>query len=276
MAGNVVNLTTVAGGMNLLREKGGAPRKNLRVLLNGFVGQDGGARSRYGTQPVAVGASQGHRGFVSHKGKLYTFHHAGGDSLDWVNAIIGTATVETIVLVNPNAPDSPIKEVHFAGQYMGVLYVVVEYDNGDVFHFWLESVEAWQPGKIYMLGQLVMPVGDQTGYAYRVTRQGAPFPPWAAGVARAIGDKVEPTTVTGWYYEVSNTIGDNPRSGTVEPTWPQVENEVVWEDVDGVGSDPTGSAGQVPDTTLPPDMGDRYGNPGGSKPGTDGVRYQER
>ena len=258
MAGRPVNLTTAEGGINLQRTKGSARANTLRDFLNGYVDHDGIPTSRYGSRAQAItGAGTLPKGLTAYKKALYAFAH---EPVAWATQP-GQKPVTTIVLRNRRDLDSPIRKVWFVGEYMGLLYVAVEYDNGDVVHFWLEEVEEWKPNTAYRLGQLVRATGGGGGgYVFRAGRSGTAHPPWAPNVARAIGDRVEPTTPTGWYYEVTATAGDAPRSGTVEPVWPMVEGDVVYEDVDGVSTVPGTVSGGLPPTALPPSIGDRYNN----------------
>lgn len=264
MTGRPVNLTTLQGGINLQRIKGSARNDTARDLLNGYVDHDGMATSRAGCEGIAHGVAQTvgevlavPHGLTAYQGQLYAFCH---QPFDWTQ--VGGADVDTIVLVNRSDPASPIIKVWFVGEYMGLLYVAAEYANGDVIHFWLENVSEWAPDTIYLLGQLVRGTGADSGYVYEANRIGDPYPVWAPDVGRTLSERIEPTTPTGWYYEVSNTVGDAPRSGTIEPIWPQVEGAVVYEDVDIPGQTQDPSAG-VPPNSLPPDVRDRYSNPGG-------------
>ena len=257
MAGRPVILSSV-GGINLLRTKGNANKENLRDLLNGYVDQDGIATSRPGSMAIAHNASNLARGLTAYKGELYVFSH---DSItDWGAAGDDLPTVKTIALPNRLDADSPIRKVWFVGEYMGLLYVAAEYENDDVEHFWMESVSEWKPNTVYMLGQLVRQTSGGGVYVFRAGRIGDPYPAWAPGAARTLGERVEPTTQNGWYYEVTEATGDTPRSGNVEPTWPTEVGAVVYEDVDGEATD-GGASTPPPDTSLPPGLGDRYDNP---------------
>ena len=55
----------------------------------------------------------------------------------------------------------------------------------------------------------------------------------------------------------TKSFGDSPRSGAVEPVWPQVEGAVVYEDVD-TGAPDSGVPSPPSDTALPPRLGKRY------------------
>lgn len=258
MAGRPVILSSV-GGINLLRTKGSAKPENLRDLLNGYVDQDGIATSRPGSGPVAANYNNIARGLTAYKGELFVFSHV--EMYEWEPYdYYNSPRVKTITIPNRDDPDSPLRKIWFVGEYMGLLYVVAEYMNGSVEHFWMETVSEWKPNTIYMLGQLVRQVGSGGTYVYRAGRVGDPYPAWAPDVARTLGERVEPTTQNGWYYEVTEANGDTPRSGSVEPVWPTEQGAVVYEDVDGEATG-GGASQPPPDTSLPPGLGDRYDNP---------------
>ena len=257
MAGRPVNLTTAEGGINLQRTKGSARANTLRDFLNGYVDHDGIPTPRYGSRAQAItGAGTLPKGLTAYKKALYAFAH---EPVAWATQA-GQKPVTTIALPNRLDAGSPIRKVWFVGEYMGLLYVAAEYENDDVEHFWMESVSEWKPNTVYMLGQLVRQTSGGGVYVFRAGRIGDPYPAWAPGASRTLGERVEPTTQNGWYYEVTEATGDTPRSGNVEPAWPTTVGAVVYEDVDGEATG-GGSSAPPPDTSLPPGLGDRYDNP---------------
>ena len=89
---------------------------------------------------------------------------------------------------------------------------------------------------------------------------------WNAGVARAMGDVIEPTVYNGFKYTVIGTDGANPSSGSTEPDWPTEAGAQIIEYAQGEGGNVVESTVIDPD----PDSGnipDRYGNPAGGFPG---------
>ncbi|WP_205956152.1 hypothetical protein [Pseudoxanthomonas winnipegensis] len=259
MSGRPVRLNAAKGGIDRQRTKGGASPNTLYMLLNGHVTASGSIESRDGTTSVNAGLANT-RGLVAHNGGLVVFSH------QQVTIPVSNPPVSVEILVDQNDPSQPIKEIHFAAAFLGYLYVAAEYNNGDVIHYWLRSVDTWQAGKAYTIGDVVRP-NTPNGFTYTATRVSDSLPKWQAGVTRAIGDKVEPTTANSYYYEVTATVGDSPRSGTVEPNWPTQKDSVVYEDVDlGTTSNPGASAGTGSGTgSLPSDVDDRYGNSSGPR-----------
>jgi hypothetical protein len=165
------------------------------------------------------------------------------------------------ILSHPDStPDDEITldTIHFAAPFLGFLYVVAEFDNGDVFHFWLQSNGSWTADTIYRAGDIVEPT-DPQGIAFRATRNGSAYPSWAPRVPRTVGDNIEPTVYNDFFYTVIDTIGSNPASGDVEPDFPQVEGAQITEDTEGVaaGSSTTTQPGANTPTSG---VTDRYGD----------------
>lgn len=132
-----------------------------------------------------------------------------------------------------------LSKIHSAEPFMGALYVVAEFENGNVYHYWLQEGEQWQANHVYKLGDLVYPEVS-TGIVYRATRLGSANPPWEANVPRYDGSfgsgydisVIEPTVYNDYYYTCIATTGSNPRSGETEPDWPTVDGATVIESTD--------------------------------------------
>ena len=167
--------------------------------------------------------------------------------------------VEVEVLRHPSAPETPIKDIHFALPFLGYLYVVAEFEDGLIRHYWLEKGEIWQPGKWYLPGTLVRPTNGN-GMAYRVESDRAGYVPWAPNVARAVDDVVVPIEDNGFRYVVMETTGESPRSGTTEPAWPTHPGETVIEDVSNRNPYSVQEGTGTPSATVPPSVKDRYGS----------------
>ena len=209
-------LTTLKGGIDRLRTKGGARADSLYDLVNGHLTESRTAVARPGPR------------------RLF--------SLD---------------------PTYTKGLVYF----MGALYVVAEFQDGTVYHYWLQKAETWQADTVYSPGALVEPAVPN-GLVYRATRLGSPYPSWAPGVRRSDGSGgsaydqsiVEPTEYNGYYYVCIDTLGSNPVSGATEPTWPTERGALVVEDVDGgVSTSPTTTT--PPSSSVPtPTETSRYGS----------------
>jgi hypothetical protein len=174
------------------------------------------------------------------------------------------------ILVHPDTVEDGVEHsletIHFAQPIMGALYVVAEFDDGEIYHYWLQPGVEWTAETVYDIGDLVHPV-TPNGFVYRAERTTAANPVWAADVPRYDGSTsyeqsvIEPTTYNGYYYVCVLAQGDNPRSGTVEPTWPTEEGALVTESADN--SDQPGTtdaAAENPDpaTTPTAEIRERY------------------
>ncbi len=259
MADREVALTTIKGGINRQRTKGGALEDSLYDLLNGYVSKSKTIVPRPGTVRVYdlaedTAANTPTRGLMAYDGALLVFSHIDTDI---------PAGVQLRIITHPDQTEDdliPIDEINFAEPFMGYPYVVATFTNGDTYHFWLQEGDAWEADTAYELGDIVMP-SVPNGLAFQAQRLTPPNTAWQASVLRTVGDVIEPTTYNDFYYTVVETQGDNPRSGTVEPTWPTEDGARVFEDADGSADTPP-SFTAMPDTTVVPSPGivDRYRN----------------
>lgn len=250
MSGQAV-LNAVQAGMTRLRDKGGANPGSLYELTNAYVTAARSIRSRPGTVLHAT-LPASTKGLAVLKGKLVTFSHQPED-------MSGANGVELEIIAHPSIAGLPLREIHFAAPFMGFLYVVAEFTNGDVFHFWLQSLRPWTSGRVIRPGDTVSP-SVPNGYLYEaVPSESGQIPVWQPGVDRAIGDTVQPTTPNGYRYRVVAVFGARPASGQNEPTWPRENGAQVAESTD-IAQQPTPPAPPRP----PPDGGagdalrDRY------------------
>ena len=230
-------------GINRLRVKGGAPENSLFDLVNGYVNASGTIQSRPGTNRVATLPPQT-KGMCAFNEKLNVFSH--------VAATPANPLVVVQVLVDPVEPTSPISTIHFAAPFMGSIFVVAEFESGNLYAYWgLEFNTQWEAETTYQVGDYVVPTLPN-GFRYRASRLGDPNPLWAPNIARKVDDVVEPTVPNGFMYTVIDTLGPNPRSGETEPTWPAYDEGVVIEDVDlGTPATPPQTGPTNPDQTDP-------------------------
>lgn len=254
-------LTTLKGGIDRLRTKGGARADSLYDLVNGHLTESRTAVARPGTRRLFTLDPIYTKGLVYFEGEYHTF-----GSL-FVSVPTG---VNLHLLLHPDSqPSDPIllSRIHFAAPFMGALYVVAEFQDGTVYHYWLQKAETWQADTVYSPGALVEPAVPN-GLVYRATRLGSSYPSWAPGVRRSDGSGgsaydqsiVEPTEYNGYYYVCIDTLGSNPVSGATEPTWPTERGALVVEDVDGgVSTSPTTTT--PPSSSVPtPTETSRYGS----------------
>lgn len=259
MADRSVALTTIKGGINRQRTKGGALQDSLYDLVNGYVSKSKTIIVRPGNErvyelPTNTAGDGTTKGLMAFDGALHVF------SDDVVAVPTG---VVLHVLTHPNAtPDAPIAiaQINFAAPFMGFPYVSATFENGDTYHYWLQSGDAWTADTAYKLGDIVVPT-DPFGLVFQAQRLTDPRIAWQANVQRALNDEIEPTVYNDFFYTVVETQGTNPRSGTTEPVWPTADGAQVFEDADGASSQPS-SFTAVPDISAVPAPGisDRYRN----------------
>lgn len=250
-----IPLTTVKGGINRLRLKGGALKDSLYDLVNGYVTAAKTVQVRPGSsRQASLNALT--KGLTSFDGELHVFAS---------ESVAVPSGYVLHVLAHPDSPPDGVdpialEKIHFAEPIMGALYVVAEFDGGDVYHFWLQSGPTWEASRMYKIGDIVTP-STPNGFAYQATRISAPFPSWQPGVERAVNDVVEPTVFNDYYYTVVDVAGNNPASGTVEPEWPLADGAQVIEDTEAVAATGATTTTQPDvDVTPSPDIVDRYGS----------------
>jgi hypothetical protein len=248
-------LSSVKTGMTRLRDKGGASAESLYELTNGYVDASRAPTQRPGTRYIET-LPAATKGLMAFDGAFVTFSHA-------VQTMPAGYTCE--VLSHPDDPAIPLAQIHFSVPFLGYPYVVAEFATGDVYHYWLQVGDTWAASTMYQEGDVIAPT-TPNGLAYRAKRLAPAAPLWAAGIARAVGDVIEPTTANGYQYTVTDTIGDNPRSGTVEPVWPTEDGATIDEDAATGPADATTTDSTTPG--LPSDVVDRYGTLRGFAQGT--------
>lgn len=238
--------------MTRLRDKGSPSPESLYELTNGYRTAAGSIRNRPGTE-IHTRLPAGTKGLVGFDGVLHVF------SAEPVTMTDSNYRCHT--LRHPTDLGRQLSTIHFAAPFMGVLYVAAEFDNGDIFHYWLESIDEWEANTAYQEGDRVAPTVPN-GYMYVATRLDSAGTPWAPLVTRTVNEVIEPTTSNGYSYTCIATTGVNPASGAIEPDWPASDGAIVVELSDGSPTVPP-----TPVTTDPPgDTGGGYTNPGGSFP----------
>ena len=218
-----VTLNAVQAGITRLRDKGGANPNSLFDLVNGYVTAARTMRVRPGTtRHATLPAST--KGLAVYRGQLVTFSHQ-------QESMAGANGVRLEVIKHPSLPSLALSEIHFAAPFLGFLYVVAEFTNGDTFHFWLQELRPWSAGAVVRPGDTVSPTVPN-GYIYEATRADQPAALWAPNVDRALNDVVEPTTANGYRYKVVEVTGPRPASGANEPSWIATNGAQVIESSD--------------------------------------------
>ena len=246
-----VPLTMLKGGINRLRTRGGARADTLYDLINAYIAQDGSVYQREGTSRHAT----------------LTSATAGLCAMDNVLQVFSN-TLQSVpagyvcnLLVHPTNAALTVAKIWFAKPFMGFPYVVAEFSNGNIYHYWLQSSGSWQASTVYQEGTIVTPT-VLNGLAYEAQRIMAPANrgTWASQIAIAAGDEVEPTAATGYKYRAVAVAGTSPHTGDVEPSWPSVSAAIVQEFGDFSTSTDSSSTSGSTTTLLGASITDRYGN----------------
>ncbi len=242
-----VTLSTQKGGISRLRDKGGASPETLYNLVNGYVTTAKTIRARPGrTSQYTVDASTA--GLTAYNGQLYTFSHA---------ALPGLPVLPNVVLPHPTNAALTISRIHFAQPFLGRLYVVAEFSNGSVHHYWVENPPARKNLTVYGYLERVQPTVPN-GYYYEASNVST-APRWTSGKTTVATDLIQPTTYNGFNYRASSVVGTAPvKTSDVEPVWPTTHGATIIEYSYG-GTPPVVAPPPSPPPTYPPSVIDEYG-----------------
>lgn len=207
-------------GINLLRSKGGASPRALFDLKNGWVTAKRTINARPGAGDPIAAAPAGTVGGLSLEGKIIVFAATPVASAD--------PNVEVRVLRHPTGGAAALSAVHYAAPLLGRLYVVAEFADGVVKHYWLQQQANWSASTVYTFGKVVTAPGDDNGFVYEIT---APLAGtgWAADTETALNDEVHPSTPNGFKYRATSVTGSPCRTSDAEPNWPTTEGATVTE-----------------------------------------------
>lgn len=249
-----VPLYNLKQGINRLRIKGGANPTSLYDLLNAWITVDGSVKPREGTIRAQT-LTSATKGLMADDGIFNVF------SITQQSVPAGYLDN---VLINPNDSTQALDTIWFAKPFMGFPYVVAQFANGDVFHYWLQNSGTWAPDTVYDTGTLILPLTTPTGLAYLATRVSAANPIWQPETGITLNAIIEPTEYTGFQYKAVAVAGASPHTGASEPVWPIVSAGTIQEfgDFDTSATDAGTTQGSTPSTAQPlsTTITDRYGD----------------
>jgi hypothetical protein len=239
-------LSTQKGGISRLRDKGGASAETLYDLQDAYVTTAKTIRARPG-RTTHITLNPGTVGLTAFNGMFYVFAEDLVPQSD--------PRVECIVLKHPTDNARTVTKIHFAQPFLGRLYVVAEFDNGDIFHYWVTNADDWTANTVYGYKQQVVPTVPN-GYVYEVTNVDT-SPAWVAGETIVLTDVRQPRTYSGFKFEAVAIAGVAPvKTSDTEPVWPTTEGAQVVEYSYG-GTTPS-TTPPPPTTTFPPEVGGEY------------------
>lgn len=205
-------------GINLLRSKGGSSPDALFDLVNGWVTPKRTINARPGS--VNEASAPGTVGGVGFENKIHVFAAT--------PVSVASPLIVVNVLRHPTGGAAGLLKVHRAFPFFGRLYVVAEFTDGVVQHYWLEKPDAWAANKQYSHKSLIQPT-TATGYFYENLTIDA-TQAWQAGVEVAVGQFRQPRVANGFKYELTSATGPTPiRTSNAEPVWPTVDGATVKE-----------------------------------------------
>lgn len=247
-------LTVLKGGINRLKVKGGASAQSLYALTDAYITAAGTIVPREGTiRAEALTSST--VGLMAFNGTFNVF------STTLVS--VPTGYIDNL-LINPNDATATLVKIWFAKPFLGFPYVVAQFSNGDIIHFWLQSNGTWTANTVYKTGTIVTPLTTPTGLAYQAVRDMAPNALWTPQTVIAAGTMIEPNEYNGFAFRAVSVEGTAPHTGSTEPAWPSTSGAIIQEfgDFDtstsdsGVTNPDTGSGTQ----SLGSNITDRYGD----------------
>jgi hypothetical protein len=243
-------INSLQRGIDRTRTKGWARPDTMFDAINCWVTVGRSARPRPGSAGDAR-LPAGTIGLTTFHGKLVVF-------ADHAVDLSAFPKYELEILTFPGTAGPTLAAIHFAQPFLGFLYVIAEWSDGSVYHYWLREPSIWQANTIYRFGDLVQPTVPN-GFVYEATRLLPADPVWTPDSAVQIGDRREPTVPNSFTYEVIDTIGLNPRTSMTEPDWPTQPDAIINEDADFDATVPPPGSG-TSNTTPPSSVTDRYGS----------------
>ena len=237
------NLTVIKGGLARQRTKGAALKDSLFELLNGFVTTEKTIKVRPGTLLTET-LTAGTVGLVHFEGEFHVFANT---------TVAVPAGYQLHILKSPNDSTLALTRIHFAEGFLGALYVVGEFADGAIFHYWLQPADDWVANEDYLINETVEPT-TPNGFVYKARRLAGANPAWTANTPRSANDVIEPTIENSFKYTATQVIGPTPRSGEIEPIWPTEVGAIIIEDLDDV----SGIAPTTPDSPTPRQQDDTF------------------
>ena len=251
-----IELHNLKQGINRLRIKGGASPSSLYDLVNAYITQEGSIVPREGT--IRAATLDGNTvGLVAIDGVFNVFAIA-------MHSV--PAGYLCNLLINPVNPALTLSKIWFAQPFMGFPYVVAQFSDGSVYHYWLQSNGPWAANTVYQTGNIVTPLASPNGLAYQAVRDMPPNSTWQPQIGVTLGMVVEPTEYTGYCYRAVAVEGSSPHTGSTEPSWPTTKGGIIQEfgDFDTSSTDAGTTQGTSGSTSGSQPLGsnitDRYGN----------------
>lgn len=254
MVERAIPLSVLKGGINRLKVKGGASTQSLYALTNAWITAAGTIVPREGTIRAQT-LNSSTVGLMAFDGIFNVF------STTLVSVPAGY--VDNL-LIDPNNPAATLVKIWFAKPFLGFPYVVAQFSNGDIIHFWLQSGGKWAANTVYKTGAIITPLTTPTGLAYQAVRDMAPNSLWTPQTVITAGTVIEPNEYNGYAFRAVSVLGTTPHTGSTEPAWPSTSGAIIQEfgDFDTSTSDAGTTNPDTGSSTQPlgSNITDRYGD----------------
>lgn len=115
-------------------------------------------------------------GLAYFDGDLHTFSTSYGQlsSPFYLDTLVYPQTAGNVAV-----PPYELETIWFAQPFMGFLYVVAEFTDGNIYHYWLQNEGEWIAETVYTDTSIVTPTTDNiNGLAYQATRVLPANPTW--------------------------------------------------------------------------------------------------
>lgn len=251
-------LTVLQGGINRLRVKGGASANNLYDLQNGYITNAGSVVPREGTIRAAT-LDSSTVGLAIANGQFNIFSSAYSTAALPANYVLN-------VLSDPSNSSASPTIIWYAKPFMGFLYVVAQFNNGNIVNYWLQNNGTWTSTTDYTSASIVLPP-TANGLAYQGVRDWPSNPLWTPDTIVTSGSYIEPNTPTGFAYQAIAVAGSPVHTGLIEPVWPTVAGGIIQEfgdfDLNTTDAGTTQGNTSNPYSTASPlgsNITDRYGD----------------
>lgn len=171
------------GGLDRRKGPSAAGANQLRELTNAYVTRGKEVRRRPG-KSLHLNLQNGSVGLFGLLGKLATF--SGNLDVDHLSSL-----VENYQLPHPTNSARTLSRVWVADVFRGYIYASAEYDDGSVYHHYLDDPGAWVASTNYAIGNIVRPTVPN-GYRYEATADtgsaGGSEPAWPTTVGATVVD----------------------------------------------------------------------------------------
>lgn len=110
-----------------------------------------------------------------------------------------------LILRHPSNSAATLSKIHYAKPFMGYPYVIAEFSDGLINHYWLQMPPVWTANTNYNANELVQPT-SLNGFYYLAVQIANP-PAWTPLLQHQIFDIVQPTIYSGLQFYAQTVVG---------------------------------------------------------------------